>query len=137
MLRRKTPSSILDSNFIKALHWVNKYFILGCYDQFVRVKPNLIKHGENPGKGRMMMGYFGRCGLGGFGMLMGPILFIGLLIGLVFLVVWAVRRMTANQSNPGSPHTAIQSARDTAQLRYAKGEISREEYQQIISDLSS
>ena len=84
-----------------------------------------------------MMGYFGRCGLGGFGMFLGPILSIGFLIGLVFLVVWAVRRMSANPPNPGSPNTAIQSARDTAQMRYAKGEISREEYQQINSDLGS
>ena len=51
-----------------------------------------------------MMGYFGRCGLGGFGMFLGPILFIGFLIGLVFLVVWAVRRMTANQPNPGTTY---------------------------------
>ena len=92
-----------------------------------------------------MMGYFGRCGLGGSGMFLGPILFIGFLIGLVFLVVWAVRRMTANQPNPGttyqttpgSPNTTVQSAKDIAQTRYAKGEISREEYQQIISDMDS
>jgi putative membrane protein len=87
-----------------------------------------------------MMGNFGWCGYGGYGwpgMILGPILFIGFLIGLVFLVVWAVRRMTANHPNPGPPNTAIQSARDIAQTRYAKGEISKEEYQQIISDLGN
>jgi putative membrane protein len=87
-----------------------------------------------------MMGNFGSCGYGLYGwhgMILGPILFIGLLIGLVFLVVWAVRRMTANPPNPGSPNPAIQSARDIAQIRYAKGEISQEEYQQIISNLGN
>ena len=82
-----------------------------------------------------MMGYFGRCGLGGFGMFLGPILSIGLLIGLVFLVVWAVRRMSQTPPNPVSTNLANPSAKDIAQTRYAKGEISREEYQQILSDL--
>jgi len=43
--------------------------------------------------------------------------------------------MSANSSQPGPQITSDQGARDIAQARYAKGEISREEYQQILSDL--
>ena len=83
-----------------------------------------------------MMGNFGYGNMGWIGMILGSIVSIALLIGLVLLVVWAVRRMSANSYQPGSQTSAGQPARDIAQARYAKGEISREEYQQILSDLS-
>ena len=54
---------------------------------------------------------------------------LGVIIGLVLLVVWAVRRMSGNNAQPGSQNLTGQSARDIAQARYAKGEINREEYQ--------
>jgi len=82
-----------------------------------------------------MMGNFGYGGMGWIGMILGTIISIALLIGLVILIVWAVRRMSANSSQPGPQITSGQGARDIAQARYAKGEISREEYQQILSDL--
>ena len=82
-----------------------------------------------------MMGNFGFGGMGWIGMILGAIISIALLIGLVILTVWAVRRISANSSQPGTQITSGQSARDIAQARYAKGEISREEYQQILSDL--
>ena len=82
-----------------------------------------------------MMGNFGYGGMGWFGMILGAIISIALLIGLVLLIVWAVRRMSANSSQPSLQITPGQGGRDIAQARYAKGEISREEYQQILSDL--
>ena len=82
-----------------------------------------------------MMGNFGFGGMGWIGMILGAIISIALLIGLVVLIVWAVRRMSVNSSQPGPQITSGQGARDIAQARYAKGEISREEYQQILSDL--
>lgn len=81
----------------------------------------------------MMSGY------GGFGlieMILSLVITIGVTVGLVLLVVWAVRRMSGNSAQPGSLNLTSQSARDIAQVRYAKGEISREEYQQILSDLA-
>ncbi|WP_322509030.1 SHOCT domain-containing protein [Anaerolinea sp.] len=65
-------------------------------------------------------------------MILNLVITIGLLVGLILLVVWAVRRL----SESGVQSTSSQTARDIAQARYARGEISREEYQQIISDLS-
>ncbi|MFZ3079595.1 MAG: SHOCT domain-containing protein [Bellilinea sp.] len=82
-----------------------------------------------------MMGYYGYGNMGWIGMILGSIVSIALLIGLVLLIVWAVRRMSANPYQSGPQSSTGQSARDIAQARYAKGEISREEYQQILSDL--
>jgi len=82
----------------------------------------------------MMMGGFGGFGL--IGMILNLVITIGVIVGLVLLVVWAVRRMSGNSAQPGSLSLTGQSARDIAQARYAKGEISREEYQQILTDLA-
>ncbi len=80
----------------------------------------------------MMMGGFGY--LGWIGMIINLVITIGVIVGLVLLVVWAVRRLSGNVQ-PGIQYQTGQSARDIAQMRYAKGEISRDEYQKIISDL--
>ena len=83
-----------------------------------------------------MMGNFGYGGFGWIGMILGAIVSIAVLIGLILLVVWAVRRSSGISTQPVSQNPTGQSARDVAQARYAKGEISRDEYQQILSDLS-
>ena len=69
--------------------------------------------------------------MGGFGLL-GLLFNVLVLVGIVVLVVWAVKRFTAQ----GNPPLAGQSARDILQARYARGEITREQYQQMLSDLS-
>ena len=81
----------------------------------------------------MMMGGYGGFGL--IGMILNLVITIGVIVGLVLLVVWAVRRMSGNTNQPGFQNLTGQSARDIAQVRYAKGEISREDYQQILSDI--
>lgn len=82
-----------------------------------------------------MMGNFGCGAMGWIGMIIGFVITIAVLIGLVLLVVWAVRRISSNSTQPGSQTLVGHSARDIAQVRYAKGEINREEYQQVLSDL--
>jgi len=84
----------------------------------------------------MMFGYHG---FGWPGMIVGWVLMAAVVVGLVLLIIWAVRR---SGSNPPQSSTPLQSstpqgpsAKEIAQMRYAKGEINREEYQQIISDL--
>jgi len=81
-----------------------------------------------------MHGY-GFGGLGIWGGLIGLILNIAIIVGIVWLVVWAVRRFTSgsahwNQSSGG------QAPRDILQVRYARGEITREQYQEMLKDLS-
>ncbi len=74
-------------------------------------------------------------GMGWIGMLLGAIISIGILVGLVLLVVWAVRKTSGNNNLPASQNLAGQSAKEIAQARYAKGEITRDEYQNILTDL--
>jgi len=83
-----------------------------------------------------MMGHYGYSGVGLVGMILSAIVSVAFVIGLVLLIVWVIRRMSANPSHYVAQTPASQSARDIAQMRYAKGEITRDEYQQIITDLS-
>lgn len=82
-----------------------------------------------------MMGNYGYGGMSWIGMILGLIITIGIFVGLILLVVWIVRRTSGNTYQSGSKVISSQSARDIAQTRYAKGEITREEYQQILTDL--
>jgi putative membrane protein len=81
-----------------------------------------------------MMGYYG--GFGWIEMILVLVITTAVLLGLVLLVVWAVRRIGSSTKVSGNQTSGIQSAKDIAQARYAKGEITRDEYQQIISDLN-
>ena len=82
------------------------------------------------------MGYYGHGGMGWIGMIFGLLITIALIVGFVVLVVWAVRRLSGNSAHAAPQVGSSQSARDIAQIRYAKGEISREEYQNILTDLA-
>lgn len=83
-----------------------------------------------------MMGNFGNFGGWGWGgMILNLVVMVGVLIGLVLLIVWAVKRVGGNPTSTIAPATGTPTAREIAQARYAKGELNREEYQQILSDL--
>ena len=74
-----------------------------------------------------MMGYGG---WGLFGGIIGLVFNLLILVGIVLLVVWAVKRFTSNNSSP-----ALQTPKEILQARYARGELTREQYQQMLSDL--
>jgi putative membrane protein len=78
-----------------------------------------------------MMGMHGFGGIGLFGGWIGLIFNLAILIGIVLLIVWAVKRFTSGNVSP-----AAQTPREIVQARYARGEITREQYQQLLSDLS-
>ena len=83
-----------------------------------------------------MMGYYGGFGgLGWIGMIIGLVLTVAVIVGVIVLIVWAIRRMNNNPARGGTQSPANPSAREIAQARYARGEINRDEYQSIISDL--
>ena len=92
-----------------------------------------------------MMGWFSGCcgfsGLGGFGSFgwIGLIINLAIIVGVISLIVWIVRRITAG----GSAFTSLQtsggaqsSPREILDVRYARGEIDRDLYKQMISDLN-
>jgi putative membrane protein len=84
--------------------------------------------------------------LGGFGLaggLIGLLLNIAVLVGIVLLVVWVVRQFTQSNNSGAqatAPHNAVTgsilSAREIADIRYARGELTRDEYQTILSDIA-
>ena len=73
-------------------------------------------------------------GFGGLG-LIGLLFNLVIIVGIVVLVVWAVRRFTNGTSNWNQLSSGSQSPREILQARYARGEITREQYQQMLSDL--
>ncbi len=73
------------------------------------------------------MGY-GMMGFGVFAMLFNLLI----VIGIVVLIVWAVKRFSTG--NGSGSHT--QTPREILQARYARGEITREQYQEMLKDIS-
>lgn len=89
------------------------------------------------GMGQMMQGGMMDGGMMGGGM--GPWMLLGwvvpllVLIGLGALAVWAIRTLAGDSGGGRSANDALEVARD----RYARGEIDREEFRAIRSDLVS
>jgi putative membrane protein len=81
--------------------------------------------------GGMMNGFGGMGLLGG---LIGMIFNLAIIVGIVMLIIWAVKRFTGGTTNWNQP-SASQSPREILQARYARGEINRDQYQQMLSDL--
>jgi putative membrane protein len=86
------------------------------------------------GGGGMMNG-FGFGGMGLFGGLIGLIFNLAIAIGVVILIVWAVKRFTSGTTN-WNQLSGSQSPREILQARYARGEITRDQYQEILQDLT-
>jgi putative membrane protein len=81
-----------------------------------------------------MMHGFGFGPYGWIGMILSLVFWVVLLGGLVWLIVWAVRKSSGGNTVGNFP--AAQSPKEMAQMRYARGEITREQYQQLVEDLS-
>lgn len=84
-------------------------------------------------------GFFG--GMGGWGIL-GPIFnlvsTLGLIVGFVLLVIWAVRRLSADSAGAARQKSQSESTQTPLEIlsaRYARGEITRDEYQEMREDL--
>ena len=77
------------------------------------------------------MGYPGFGMMGFVGGWIGLLFNLAILVGIVVLIVWAVKRFTKGTSTPN-----VQNPREILQARYARGEITREQYQQMLQDLS-
>ncbi len=82
----------------------------------------------------MMMGNW----LGGFGwigLVINLVISIALIIGVVFLVIWIVKRLSNNSGRELNNTTT--SAIEIVKERYAKGKITREEFQRLLVDLGT
>jgi putative membrane protein len=75
---------------------------------------------------------------GWIGMILNLIITLGIIVGVILLVVWAVRRVSdGGQGFSGGQRIerAGSSAREILNSRYARGEINREQYKEMIADL--
>ena len=70
-----------------------------------------------------------------FGWGMGLMIFFGLIFwgGFIALIIWGVTRLTRQGTSTGGTK---QSPLDIARERYARGEITREQFEQLKKDLS-
>ncbi len=67
-------------------------------------------------------------------MIVNVIFWLAVIGGIAWLIIRLTRRSGTGFTNSNPP--AGQSAKEIAQMRYARGEITREQYQQLIDDLS-
>lgn len=90
------------------------------------------------GPGMMYGNGYGWIGsYGWIGMILNFVITIGVVVGVVLLVIWLVRRFSNNGRDTAYlPTSAQPSPREILQVRYARGEIDREQYQQMLVDLS-
>ena len=82
---------------------------------------------------RMMYGY---SPFGFFGGIIARLIGFGLLAALIALVVWAASRLFApkNAYQTSAKGAETLSVQEILDRRYARGEISREEYLQVLKD---
>lgn len=78
-------------------------------------------------------GSFGSYGL--IGLILNLVITAVVIGGVIWLVIWLVRRARANGKATFGAETAARSPREILQVRYAKGELTREEYQEMLADV--
>lgn len=78
--------------------------------------------------------------IGWFWMVLGVVFMVALLVLIVLAAVWLARSAggdgPASRLGPAGASPTGGSPREALDLRYARGEISREEYQQVRRDLA-
>ncbi len=79
-------------------------------------------------------GFWGT-GYGWLDMILNLVINLVVIIGFVLLVAWFVRRILPTYELTGRGGTLL-TAKEVLQARYARGEITREQYKKMLSDLS-
>ena len=71
---------------------------------------------------------------GGIGLILNLVFWVGLIAGLILLVVWAIRRARVPAAT-GAYTTGQPTAKEILQAQYARGEITREQYELRKQDI--
>lgn len=71
-------------------------------------------------------------GFGGFGMIFGFIFFVLIIVGIILLIVWIIRRTGYSVTDKTS-----NSFLEILKERYAKGELNKEQYENMKKELFS
>ena len=78
-----------------------------------------------------MMGSFFGGGVGWTGIILSFIFFILIIIGIILLIVWLVKRVTHSGIEDKTGSKALEVLKE----RYARGEITKDQYEGIKKDL--
>lgn len=84
-----------------------------------------------------MYGGFGT--FGWIGMILNLAITIGVIVGIIWLVIWLVRQFAQGDFNLTTSQKktdTIETPREVIQLRYARGEITRDQYVEMLEDLA-
>ncbi len=73
---------------------------------------------------------------GWIGPVLNLVLMIGLIIGVILLIVWLARQAASNRQTGNLQVPASPDPKETLKLRYARGEVTREQYLQMLDDLN-
>ena len=92
-------------------------------------------HGGWFGGSHPIFGGWGGYGMGMFGMFFGWLFIAALIGGVVLLVIWAARQAGGSASSASRGPAGAQSAREILDARYARGELTREQYLTALEDL--
>ena len=71
----------------------------------------------------------------GWWMVWGGLMMVLFWGGIIALIVWTVQSLTRREDGQGQPGAPRRRPLDIASERYARGDISREEFEQIKRDL--
>jgi putative membrane protein len=81
-------------------------------------------------------GSVGNIGVWGWiGLILNLVFWVGLIAGLILLVVWAIRRARI-PAGTGLQTTGQPTAKEILQAKYARGEITREQFQLMKQDIA-
>ena len=78
-------------------------------------------------------GMMGGWGMGWFGMIFMLVFWVLVIVGLVFLIKWLIQTTSSGKADGGIGLKVI----DILKERYARGEISKEEFETMKQDLQS
>ncbi len=81
------------------------------------------------------VGFWGT-GYGWLDMVLNLVINLVVIIGFVLLIAWFVRRIFPAYELTGGWGGTLLTAKEVLQARYARGEITREQYKKMLSDLS-
>lgn len=87
----------------------------------------------DPGGWGMGPGMMGGWGMGWFGMVWMLVFWVLVLLGIVFLIKWLIKTTSSGKIDAHTGSKAI----DILKERYARGEISKEEFETMKKDLQS
>lgn len=82
-----------------------------------------------------MMHGFGFTGYSWIWMILNLVIVVAVIVGIVWFIIWLVRRADSSGQSNMNAESAPQSPREILQSRYARGEITREQYLEILQDL--